>query len=208
MSRGPWQWIKSTYLRMLEPVVTFLVAAGIKPNTITVLGMVATMAAGAAFAMGAIRAGGWILGLTAGLDVLDGAVARRTGTASAFGAFFDSALDRIGDGALLCGLAMFWAGPGPHHSIPMAAVALSAVVGAFLTSYTRARAEGLGIDASVGWVQRPERIVLLAVPQALFGLALDGRLLQGVIAFLSLTSWVTVAQRIAHVRGRLGAERR
>ena len=107
-------------------------------------------------------------------------VARRSGRTSVFGAFYDSTLDRVADGAVLGGLALFFARNGVHHAIPdsmstpMVSVLLLGIIGSFLTSYTRARAEGLGIDAQVGILQRPERIVLLSAPQAFFGLALGG----------------------------------
>jgi CDP-diacylglycerol--glycerol-3-phosphate 3-phosphatidyltransferase len=197
---APWLAIKRGYLRLVDPVAAALVAAGVRPNTITTLGLVSTLVAGSAFAMGAIRAGGWILAITSAFDVLDGLVARRSATESKFGAFYDSTLDRVADGALFGGLGLFWAASGPNYSLVMVGVALFAIVGAFLTSYTRARAEGLGIDAKVGVMQRPERIVLLAAPQALFGLALDGLVLKSVVVVLALTSWVTVVQRVAYVR--------
>jgi CDP-diacylglycerol--glycerol-3-phosphate 3-phosphatidyltransferase len=78
-------------------------------------------------------------------------------------------------------------------------VCLLGVIGAFLTSYARARAEPLGIDAKVGLIQRAERLVLLCAPQAIFGLTLNGRVLMGIVILLSLTSWVTVVQRMMYV---------
>lgn len=153
-----------------------------------------------AFAFGQIHLGAWVLGLTAVSDVLDGLVARRSHRVTAFGAFYDSTLDRIADGAVLAGLTLFWATPGTRHSIAMVVVCLLAMLGSFLTSYTRARAEGLGVDVTVGWMQRPERIVLLAAPQAFFGLAFDGAVLKFIVLLLTLASWITVAQRVAYVR--------
>jgi CDP-diacylglycerol--glycerol-3-phosphate 3-phosphatidyltransferase len=195
-----WEWIKQGYLRLVDPIADALVARRVHPNTITTLGLLSTLVAGIAFATGQIRTGGWILSITAVFDVLDGVVARRSGTSSKFGAFYDSTLDRVADGLLLGGITVFWAAQGPHHSIPMVVVGLLAIIGSFLTSYTRARAEGLGLDAKVGLVQRPERVVLLAAPQALFGLALDGMILDVVVVILAITSWITVAQRMLYVR--------
>ena len=77
--------------------------------------------------------------------------------------------------------------------------ALLGLIGAFLTSYTRARAEALGLDAKVGLLQRPERVVLLSAPQALFGLVLDGWVLAIIIVILTVTAWITVVQRVAYV---------
>lgn len=195
-----WQAIVRGYLRLIGPVADWLVARGVRPNTITVIGTACCVVAGALFGLGHIRAGGWFLGLTALWDVLDGTVARRTGTASTFGAFFDSTLDRVADGALLGGLAVFFAQPGPLQGAPMVALCITALVGAQVTSYTRARGESLGADLKTGWLQRPERITLLAAPQAFFGTAFDGWILRLVILLLALTSWITVWQRMTEMR--------
>ena len=116
-----------------------------------------------------------------------------------FGAFYDSTLDRVADGALMAGLTVFYATNPIHHNIYMMVVCLLGIVGTFLVSYTRARAEALGIDAKVGVMQRPERIVLLSVPQALFGLFWNGWVLMGIIVLLTVTAWITAVQRIAFV---------
>lgn len=195
-----WDSVKQGYLRLSQPIADRLAARGVHPNVITTIGLFCTLAAGVTFATGHIRAAGWVLGLTAIFDVLDGMVARQTGTVSKFGAFYDSTLDRIADGAVLGGLTVFWAVDGPRHSLTMVVVCLFAIVGAYLTSYTRARAEGLGLDARVGMVQRAERVVLLSVPQALFGLAFEGAVLKFIVVLLAVTSWITVAQRMLYVR--------
>jgi CDP-diacylglycerol--glycerol-3-phosphate 3-phosphatidyltransferase len=137
--------------------------------------------------------------LTAFFDVVDGTVARRTGQSSVFGAFYDSTLDRIADAVVLAGLAVFYATSPKHASLPMLVVTLAGIVGGFLVSYTRARAEALGVDAKVGLMQRPERVVLLSAPQAFFGLALDGWVLAAIIVLLTVTSWVTAVQRVVAV---------
>lgn len=188
------------YLRFIEPVAALLVKLRINPNTLTTIGTLCTVAGGAAFAMGHIRTGGWIIGLTAIFDVLDGTVARRTGQSTVFGAFYDSTLDRVADGAVLGGLALFYATSPVYHSVPMLSLTLIGIIGTFLTSYTRARAEGLGIDAKVGVMQRPERVVLLSVPQAFFGVVFNGWVLAAVVALLAVTAWITAVQRILFVR--------
>ena len=195
-----WESITKGYLRAIEPVAALLVKLRINPNALTTIGTVCTVAGGLAFGMGHIRTAGWVIGLTAIFDVLDGTVARRTGQSTVFGAFYDSTLDRVADGAVLGGIAYFFAASAEHRSLPMVVVALLAIVGTYLVSYTRARAEGLGIDAKVGVMQRPERVVLLSVPQAFFGLAFGGKLLMAVVAVLALTAWITAFQRIAFVR--------
>ncbi len=194
-----WDWIQRGYLRVIGPVGDFLVRRRVKPNTITTVGTLCTLVAGAIFASGHIRTAGWFLGLTALFDVLDGTVARRTGTSSVFGAFYDSTLDRVSDGALLGGLVVFYAVNPVHHSVPLLVITLLGLIGAFLTSYTRARAESLGVDAKVGLLQRPERITLLSAPQAFFGLALDGWVLASIVTLLSVTAWITVVQRMSYV---------
>jgi phosphatidylglycerophosphate synthase len=192
-------WIKNGYLKVIDPVANWLVRRGVHPNTITVVGTICTVAGGVIYAPGHSRTGGFFLGATALFDVLDGTVARRSNKSSTFGAFLDSTLDRLADGGLLGGLAVFYALNERHHNVPMVLVCLAGLIGAFLTSYIRARAEALGLDAKVGLVQRPERIVLLSVPQAFFGLVLDGWVLALIILFLTVTAWITVVQRMQFV---------
>ena len=196
---------KSGLLRLLAPVVDLLVRRGVSPNAITTFGTVATIIGGGFYARGHILLAGWIVGLSAICDLLDGSVARKSGRTSVFGAFYDSTLDRIADGVVLGGLALFFARNGVHHAIPdymstpMVSVILLGILGSFLTSYTRARAEGLGIDAQVGMLPRPDRVVLLSAPQAFFWLALGGWVLIGICILLTVTAWITVIQRVAFV---------
>jgi CDP-diacylglycerol--glycerol-3-phosphate 3-phosphatidyltransferase len=197
--RSLWNSIQRGYLRVIEPVADWLVRRRVHPNTITTVGTLCTLIAGAIFASGHIKTGGWFLGITALFDVLDGTVARRTGRSSIFGAFYDSTLDRVSDGFLLGGLVVFYAINPVHQSDTLLVVTLFGLVGTFLTSYTRARAEGLGLDARVGLLQRPERITLLAAPQAFFGLALHGWVLAFIVTLLSVTAWITAIQRMLYV---------
>jgi CDP-diacylglycerol--glycerol-3-phosphate 3-phosphatidyltransferase len=209
-----WEWIQRGYLRIIAPVGDYLVRKKVNPNAITTFGTLCTLATGVIFATGHIRTAGWFLGITALFDVLDGTVARRTGRSTTFGAFYDSTLDRVADGALLGGLTVFFARNDVHHSIPsamgtpMVGVLLLGIVGTFLTSYTRARAEALGIDLKkVGMLQRPERITLLSAPQAFFGLTLNGWVLIAICVLLSATAWITAVQRILHVYRATSDER-
>ena len=216
-----WEAIKRGYLRVIEPVADLLVRLRISPNAITTVGTLCSVTGGIIYGTGHIRTAGWFLGLTALFDVLDGSVARRTGRSSTFGAFYDSTLDRVADGAVLSGLAVFYtreairaAGVVPTGSglveaispvdknVGMVIVCLAGIVGTFLVSYTRARAESLGIDAKVGVMQRPERVTLLSAPQAFFGLALHGWVLMLIVGILSTTAWWTAVQRIAFVHRR------
>lgn len=197
--QASWDSIQSGYLRLIEPVADWLVRRRVRPNTITTVGTICTIIAGGIFASGHIRTAGWFLGLTALFDVLDGTVARRTGTSSTFGAFYDSTLDRVSDGCVMGGLVVFYAINPVHESAVMLVIALLGLIGTFLTSYTRARAEGLGLDAKVGLLQRPERITLLSAPQAFFGLALNGWVLAFIVTLLSVTAWITAVQRMRYV---------
>ena len=192
-------WITNGYLRLIDPVANWLVKRGVHPNTITIVGTLCTVIGGVIYGTGHIRTGGFFLGITALFDVLDGTVARRSNKSSMFGAFLDSTLDRLADGFVLGGLAVFYATSQIHGSVPLMITALFGLVGAFLTSYTRARAESLGLDAKVGLLQRPERVVLLSAPQALFGLVLDGWVLAIIVVILAATAWITVIQRVAYV---------
>jgi CDP-diacylglycerol---glycerol-3-phosphate 3-phosphatidyltransferase len=192
-------WLKNGYLRLVDPVADWFVRRGIHPNTITAFGTACTIGAGVIFATGHIRTAGWFLGLTALFDVMDGTVARRSGKESVFGAFLDSTLDRFADGALFVGLATFYALDSVHRSPWMMLVCMFGLIGAMMTSYTRARAEALGIDAKVGMVQRPERVVLLAAPQAFFGLVWGGWVLRVVIGIITVGAWITVIQRLQFV---------
>lgn len=209
-----WEWIQRGYLRIIAPIGDYLVRKNVNPNVITTVGTGCTLVAGVIFATGHISMGGWFLGITALFDVLDGTVARRTGRSTTFGAFYDSTLDRVADGAVFGGLAVFFARNDVHNSIPhamgtpMVGVLLLGIIGTFLTSYTRARAEALGIELkNVGILQRPERITLLSAPQAFFGLTLNGWVLIAICVVLSVTAWVTAVQRIVHVYRATSSER-
>jgi CDP-diacylglycerol--glycerol-3-phosphate 3-phosphatidyltransferase len=197
----PTDYLKKGFLRVLEPAIGLLARNNVSPNTITTVGTLLTIAAAVVYATGHIMSAGWLMSVTAVFDVIDGQVARRTGRCTVFGAFYDSTLDRVADGALMAGLTVFYMTSPVHHNIYMVVVCLVGIVGTFLVSYTRARAESLGIDAKVGVMQRPERIVLLSAPQALFGLFWNGWVLMAIIILLSVTSWITAVQRIAFVYG-------
>lgn len=197
----PTDYLKKGFLRVVEPAIGFLARNNVSPNTITTVGTLLTIAAAVVYATGHIMTAGWLMSVTAAFDVIDGQVARRTGRCTVFGAFYDSTLDRVADGALMAGLTVFYMTSPVHHNLYMVVVCLAGIIGSFLVSYTRARAESLGIDAKVGVMQRPERIVLLSAPQALFGLFWNGWVLMGIIILLSVTSWITAVQRIAFVYG-------
>lgn len=199
---------------LVDPVARGLHAAGVQPDHVTVLGLMLSVAAGLAFFEGLFRIGAGIAVLGGICDMLDGQLARQRGTTSRFGAFLDSTLDRIAEAALLLGIAGFYIanlvqlsfdplrvaedierGLEPRTWALVALMAVLALVGSLLVSYTRARAEGLGVDCRVGWFERPERLVLL-IAAGFFGI---GPVMPWALLLLTVFSFATVAQRIAHV---------
>ena len=132
------------------------------------------------------------------LDILDGALARAGGKTTPFGAFLDSTTDRIGEGAMLGAIALIF----HRHDHPVAlALTFAAVAGSFLVSYTRAKAEGLGLRGDVGLGSRAERVVVITA-----GLVLaPWGVLPWAIYLLAVTAWITVVQRIVFVRRQLRA---
>ena len=130
------------------------------------------------------------------LDVLDGALARAGGKTTPFGAFLDSTTDRISEGFMLTAIAYVLA---THHHPVFVAVAMAAVAGSFLVSYTRAKAEALGLRGDVGIGSRAERVVVITA-----GLVLaPWGVLPWSLVLLAATAWITVAQRVLHVRKQL-----
>lgn len=181
-----------------ETIGRLIGATGLTPNMLTVFGLLLNCGAAALILAGSLVAGGIVFLLASAFDMLDGAVARATGSASAFGAFLDSTLDRYSEGVVFAALIAVFAARGEEGHALGAALALT---GSLLVSYARARAEGLGLECEVGLLQRPERVVILGL-----GLLVPGLLLEAVVWFLAVVTNVTVLQRVLHVR-RLLAER-
>ena len=130
------------------------------------------------------------------LDILDGALARAGGKTTPFGAYLDSTTDRVSEGFMLTAIAYVLA---THHHPVFVAVVMAAVAGSFLVSYTRAKAEALGLRGDVGIGSRAERVVVITG-----GLVLaPWGVLPWAIVLLACTAWVTVAQRVLHVRKQL-----
>ena len=178
-----------------------LARTGVTPAALTLAGLVLHIGSGVLIAPGHLRSGGILLLVAAVCDGLDGALARRTQRVSRFGAFLDSTVDRIDETVVLGGIAVFFLRRGDVASMVWNAVALLGLAGSLITSYTRARAEGLGLDCKVGVFERPERVALTVL-----GLLLGARVLGPAIGLLAVLSWITVVQRIHHVRRVLGGE--
>ena len=177
--------------RVAEFVVKPLARAGIDPNILTIAGLVLAFPTAVIIALGWQIAGGVMLLFGGGFDMLDGAVARLTDRRSDFGAFLDSTLDRWGEGVIFTGLAWYFMDTGGRTEFVLALLTL---VGSMLISYTRARAEGLGIKCQVGFFQRPERLIVLGI-----ALLTPSVVLSGAMWFLAITTQLTAAQRVYHV---------
>ena len=143
--------------------------------------------------------GGALFVIGSVLDILDGALARRSGKGTPFGAFLDSTVDRVGEGFMLGAIGLVLMRDGSEWGV---ALAFAAMGGSFLVSYTRARAEALALKGDVGFGSRTERVVVISVGLALAPLGS----LPYVVAVLTATAWLTVLQRILYVRKQL-AER-
>jgi len=197
------QRVKDGFVRLLGPLARLLITGGVPPNTITTVGTLVVVGSGVAFGTGAIRLGGLLLLISGIFDLLDGQVARQGGTITTFGAFYDSTLDRVGEGAVFAGLIFYFlTGPLPADMKPRAlAAGLVALVASLLVSYTRARAESLGVDNKVGIAPRAERILLLGVPALVLGAGpgRPGVVLFWIVAVLAIVSAITVIQRVVHV---------
>lgn len=192
--------LERTYLGLVDPVVDWLLRHGVRPNTITTIGALLVAASAVAFAFGWVRTGGGLLLLSGVVDTFDGQVARRGGMVSKFGAFYDSTLDRVGDGATFIGIAAYLLrAPGVAWRIETAVLCMIAVLSSLLVSYARARAEGLGLDCKVGLIQRAERLIAIGVPSVLVGAGPGGVVLQVITALLAVLSTVTVVQRFVYV---------
>lgn len=187
------QAIKDKSRTILDPIVSGLVSLGVPPILISVLGLVFSFYGAILLARGSLFSSGiWLI--IAGLcDVLDGSVARRAGRSSKFGAFIDSTFDRISELVYFGAILVFYINRSDTYGSLMFVIIWVALGGSFLVSYTRARVEGLGQSCTVGYFERPERLVLLIV-----GLLLGHRMLSFVLTVMAVGTVVTVLQRIHH----------
>jgi CDP-diacylglycerol---glycerol-3-phosphate 3-phosphatidyltransferase len=191
------------YLKAVWPIENGLTKLKIHPNMVTWAGLIITLLAANFFRFGNFLWGGIFVGLAGTCDVLDGRIARNTGQKSVFGAFLDSTIDRYSDVVLFIGLMIFF------NTLYINVLIMFAITGSLLTSYARARAEGLGIECKVGLMQRPERIAYIAAAaliDGIFGASLTK--LTGVehfvviviLWFVAIMSNITVLQRIFHMK--------
>jgi CDP-diacylglycerol--glycerol-3-phosphate 3-phosphatidyltransferase len=195
MFDGRW---RTSIERGLQPVGANIRRTGITADHLTAFGLVTAVAAAIAIGAGALRGGLLLVILAAVPDLLDGAVAKASGTASRRGAFFDSVADRVTDALLFGGVAWYLAtvDGGRAAILPLAVLALSGLI-----SYERAKAESLGFDARGGVMERAERIILLCL-----GLLFDSLLVPILWIMLVLTAF-TAVQRFVKVWRQASAER-
>ena len=177
-----------------EPLARSLMAIGLTPNRVTFLGLLVSAACAYLLSQGMFVVGGGVLILAGMMDMVDGALARRGGTASPRGALLDSVIDRVAEATVFVGLLVYYLDPVSATEIVLINLSL---VGSFMVSYLRARGEGLGVDCRVGIMTRPERVVALAV-----GLLLGQvTIALGVIAVLTI---FTTLHRFWHIHRELG----
>lgn len=196
------RFARALFTRILTPVARALVALGISPDVVTLVGTLGVVVGALAFyPRGEFFGGTLVITAFVFSDTLDGIMARLTNRASAWGAFLDSTLDRVGDAAVFGGLVLYFAGGG--KDAVMAGLALACLVLGQVVSYARARAEGLGMTADVGIAERADRLVAVLVTTGLVGLPglhLPLVVLKVVLALLAVASLITVVQRMLTVR--------
>ena len=195
LSAIPQKWIRG-FLGSLDGLAGILARLGINPNLITIIALLAGVAAGGFFAF---NSPGWAAGLIfvcGALDIIDGKVAAKTGKKSLYGAIFDSTLDRYSEFFIYFGLAYHFRGRWPMW------IPFFTFLGSTMVSYTRARAEGLGIECRTGFMQRAERMILL-VAGTVIGLIFRvfDPVMIIVLTGIALISNITAIDRMLMVRG-------
>jgi CDP-diacylglycerol--glycerol-3-phosphate 3-phosphatidyltransferase len=181
---------KETFRQLIRPLARVLSAMRVRPDTLTATGWILSVGAAILFALGYTKTAGAVVLFAGFFDALDGAVARESNQMSDFGAFLDSTLDRLSESAIFIGIVFFYAASSRPYETLLAGVAMAF---SLMTSYTRARAEGLGLKCEVGLLERAGRVVILSF-FSLMGLLTVG------IGLVALGALVTTAQRILHVR--------
>ncbi|MCB9525215.1 MAG: GtrA family protein [Myxococcales bacterium] len=204
------QGLRQYFIWVIQPLWRLVRATGLPADAVTTLSMLVSMASGVAMAGGRFALGGWLYIFSGILDVIDGRLARASGTQSRAGAALDSVLDRYADAAVLGGLAWY------YRDSWVLALALAALVGSLLTSYIRAKGEGLGVSMKVGAIQRAERIFALGVSTAFAPIAAVAYeapsahpmhwVAVGGLALLALSSQWTAAHRLVFLLQRLRSE--
>jgi CDP-diacylglycerol--glycerol-3-phosphate 3-phosphatidyltransferase len=190
---------RAFWTKVFSPVANLLIRLGVSADAVTVVGTLGVSAGALVFfPQGKLLTGVLVISAFVFSDLIDGYIARTTGTSNKFGAFLDSTLDRVGDGAIFGGLLLYFAGPG--DSTLYVVLSLVCLVMGGVTSYARARAESLGMKANVGIAERSDRLVLILAMTGLTGLLDQPILLEIALWALAAASTVTVLQRVWVVR--------
>jgi CDP-diacylglycerol--glycerol-3-phosphate 3-phosphatidyltransferase len=188
---------RAAWARILTPIAAFLLRRGVGPDVVTWIGTAGVViTAAVCFPQGWLVVGSLIIGAFTFSDMVDGQMARLSGRTSPWGAFLDSSLDRVGDGAVFAGIALYFAGAG--SSLAFAAVTLVALVMGQVTSYVKARAESVGLTVPGGLAARADRLLVILVAALLAGLGVPYVLEIAVVLLALATTW-TVGQRVRAV---------
>ena len=181
---------KASLTRLGDPVARALLRAHVRPNHLTLVGLGVSILAACAFAQGSLRTGAVLLTLAGLFDFFDGSLARLANSVSAFGAFLDSVVDRYSDLVVLLGVVLYY-----HRGADTTGVFLTmvALVGTIMTSYTKARAQSIGVACEIGLIERPERLIVL-IAGATFNLLTPAMIVLAVLTNL------TALQRILYMR--------
>ncbi|BBX03002.1 CDP-diacylglycerol--inositol 3-phosphatidyltransferase [Mycolicibacterium moriokaense] len=195
---------RAAYEKLSRPLAKAALRAGLTPDSITILGTAGTvLGALTLFPIGKLWWGAVVVWFFVLADMLDGAMARQRGGGTRFGAVLDATCDRIGDGAIFCGL-LWWAAFG-LRSTSLVVATLICLVSSQVISYIKARAEASGLAAEGGMIERPERLIIVLVGAGLSGLFGVTWLLEVAMWLLALTSLITLGQRVHSVRTSPGA---
>jgi CDP-diacylglycerol--glycerol-3-phosphate 3-phosphatidyltransferase len=189
------EWLRKVFRCIFGWPARLLARRSVSPTALTICGLLASLGAGLCFALGDLPGAAWLLLLAGFFDMTDGQVARLRGLESKRGAFVDSFTDRWADGAVLGGIAYLTARQGDWLYL---ALSLAALVGSLTVSYAKARAEGLGVECSVGFWERPERMVLLLIAAFVGYTAL-----KICVIILAVGTFCTALRRLAYTTARL-----
>ena len=193
-------WLRKTFRGVLEAVARFFNRLGVSPNQLTLIGLILQGIVAAVIAAGYLQLAGILLIFFSIFDAFDGTLARMTGQVSRFGAFFDATIDRYAESIVLFGLLVYYS--GQPDSTTQTLLIYVAIVGSLLVSYTRAKAESLGIPCKEGILTRAERVVLLVIGLLLGTwqpIAALPDALTVVLWLLAILSNVTAIQRVLAV---------
>jgi CDP-diacylglycerol--glycerol-3-phosphate 3-phosphatidyltransferase len=175
--------------RFTDPIVSPLATIGVTPNMISAAGFAGNVAAAALAGGGQLRIAGALMLVFSALDLLDGALARKTGAVTRFGAIFDSVLDRLSEAAVLAGLLFHYTQAGGHTEEVV--LVYAAIVGSIMVSYVRARAEGIGLQLREGLFTRAERVLVLGG-----ALVIGFGVVRWALWALAVLSHLTAVQRV------------